>query len=62
MLCRDASRGHAGVAVTEVHSIHTAWFCWVAVGLVVAVLIIRSVAGKKSGKKQDNNYSMEEMK
>ena len=30
------------------HSIRTAWFCWVAVGLVVAVLIIRGVARKKA--------------
>ena len=44
------------------HSIRTAWFCWVAVGLVVAVLIIRGVARKKGGRKQDDNYRMEEMK
>ena len=44
------------------HSIRTAWFCWVAVGLVVSVLIIRGVARKKGGRKQDNNDNMEEMK
>ena len=43
------------------HSIRTATFCWVAVALVVAVLAIRSVAKKKSGKKQENNYCLEGM-
>lgn len=43
------------------HSIRTATFCWVAAALVVAVLVIRGVTKKKSGKKQDNNYGLEGM-
>ena len=43
------------------HSIRTATFCWVAVALVVAVLVIRGVTQKKSGKKQENNYCLEGM-
>ena len=43
------------------HSIRTAMFCWVAVGLVVAILVIRGVTKKKKGKKQDDNYGMEGM-
>lgn len=34
------------------HSIRTATFCWVAVGLVMVFLVIRSVTKKRSGKKQ----------
>ena len=40
------------------HSIRTATFCWAAV-LLVAVLIIRGVTRKKSGKKQESNYCLE---
>ena len=43
------------------HSIRTATFCWVAVALVVAVLVIRGVTKKKRGKKQENNYCLEGM-
>ena len=43
------------------HSIRTATFCWAAAALVVAVLAIRSVTKKKSGKKQENNYCLEGM-
>ena len=43
------------------HSIRTATFCWVAAALVVAVLAIRSMTRKKSGKKQENNYCLEGM-
>lgn len=32
------------------HSIRTATFCWVAVGLVAAALVIRGVTQKKRGK------------
>ena len=37
------------------HSIRTATFCWAAVALVVAVLVIRGVTQKKRGKKQEND-------
>jgi NAD/NADP transhydrogenase beta subunit len=43
------------------HSIRTATFCWVAVGLVVVILAIRGVTKKKKGEKQDNNYCLEGM-
>ena len=43
------------------HSLRTATLCWVAAGLAVEVLVIRSVTGKKGGKKQDNTYSLEGM-
>ena len=43
------------------HSIRTATFCWVAVALAVAVLVIRGVTRKKSGKEQENNYCLEGM-
>ena len=43
------------------HSIRTATFCWVAVALVVAVLVIRGVTKKKRDKKQENNYCLEGM-
>ena len=43
------------------HSIRTATFCWVAVALVVAVLVIRGVTKKMRGKKQENNYCLEGM-
>lgn len=43
------------------HSIRTSTFCWVAAGLVVAVLVIRSSAQKKGNKNQDDNYSLEGM-
>ena len=42
-------------------SIRTAAFCWAAAALVVAVLAIRGVTKKKSGKKQENNYGLEGM-
>lgn len=43
------------------HSIRTALPCWVAVFLVAAILIVRSITTKKKEKKQDGNYSMEGM-
>lgn len=43
------------------HSFRTAALCWLAVGLAVAVLIIRGVTKKKKGKNQDNNYCLEGM-
>ena len=43
------------------HSLRTVPFCWVAAGLVIAILIIRDIIKKKSGKKQDTNYVMEGM-
>ena len=43
------------------HSIRTATFCWVAVGLVMVFLVIRSVTKKRSGKKQENSYCLEGM-
>lgn len=43
------------------YSVRTATFCWVAVALVVAVLVIRGVTQKKRGKKQENNYCLEGM-
>ena len=43
------------------HSMRTATFCWVAVGLVAAVLVIRGLTRKRSGKKQDDSYSLEGM-
>ena len=43
------------------HSIRTATFCWVAVALVVAVLVIRGVTQKKRSKKQESNYCLEGM-
>ena len=43
------------------HSMRTATFCWVAVGLVAAVLVIRGLTKKRSGKKQDDSYSLEGM-
>lgn len=43
------------------NSVRTATFCWVAVGLVVAIPVIRNTAKKKRGKKKDNDYSLEGM-
>ena len=43
------------------HSLRTATFCWVAAGLVIAILIVRGVIKKKGGKRQDTNYAMEGM-
>ena len=43
------------------HSLRTATFCWVAVGLVVAVLAIRGIIRKKKCKKRDCSYSLEGM-
>ena len=43
------------------YSIRTATFCWVAAGLAVAILTIRGVIKKKSGKKQDVSYGLEGM-
>lgn len=43
------------------HSIRTATFCWVAAGLMVAVLVIRSSAQKRGNKKQNDNHSLEGM-
>lgn len=43
------------------HSMRTAAFCWVAVGLAAAVLVVRGLARKRSGKKQDDSYSLEGM-
>ena len=43
------------------HSLRTAAFFWVAAGLAAEVLVIRSVTKKKSGKKQDDTYSLEGM-
>jgi uncharacterized membrane protein YfcA len=43
------------------HSLRTATFCWIAAGLVIAILIVRGVIKKKNGKKQDTNYGMEGM-
>lgn len=35
--------------------------CWVAIGLLVAILVVRSVTKKKKDEKQGNNYGMEGM-
>lgn len=43
------------------YSLRTATFCRVAVGLVVAILVIRGIIRKNKCKKQDDNYGMEGM-
>ena len=43
------------------HSVRTATFCWAAAALVLAVLVIRGVSKKMSGKKQESNYCLEGM-
>lgn len=43
------------------HSMRTAAFCWVAVGLAAAVLVIRGLTRKRSGKKQNDSYTLEGM-
>ncbi len=43
------------------HSFRTAAPCWAAIALVAVILIIRALAGKKKGKKQEETYGMEGM-
>ena len=43
------------------HSLRTVPFCWAAVGLAAAFLVIRGMTKRKSGKKRENDYSLEGM-
>ena len=43
------------------HSVRTATFCWVAAGLVIAILVVCVAARKKNGRKQDRDCCLEGM-
>ena len=43
------------------HSVRTATFCWVAAGLVIAILVVCGAVRKKNGRQQDRDCCLEGM-